>query len=98
MGITEKYKVIGIDKFLTKEWCLRKHYAKRIPSVIIYSFGLYNNENTLQGINTFGLAGNYNLAVLLIQKVTTKDMIILMNRRYRKYYFNNFPITKKCVE
>lgn len=61
MSIKDKYRVIPIDKFLTKEWCLRKHYAKRIPSVIIYSFGLYDNENTLQGVNTFGLAGNYNL-------------------------------------
>lgn len=37
----------------THEWLLYKHYAKRIPS-ISYSFGLYDSNNTLQGVCTIG--------------------------------------------
>lgn len=53
MSIKNKYTVKSIDSFLCKEWCLKKHYAKRLPP-IEYSFGLYDNENILQGICTFG--------------------------------------------
>jgi hypothetical protein len=52
MSIKDKYKVISIDSYLTYDWLLHKHYAKRIPS-ISYSFGLYN-DNILIGICTFG--------------------------------------------
>ncbi len=52
MSIKGKYKIIPIPKELTYEWILRKHYAKRIPS-ISYSYGLYDNYN-LEGILTIG--------------------------------------------
>lgn len=52
MSIKDKYRVVSIRSDLTYEWLLRKHYAKRIP-IIIYSLGLYDNENNLQGVCTF---------------------------------------------
>lgn len=52
MSIKNKYSVKSIDGFQCKDWLLHKHYAKRIP-IIIYSFGLFNNENILSGIMTF---------------------------------------------
>lgn len=54
MRIKEKYKVSSIDTFLTHEWLLHKHYARRLPN-IVHSFGLYDNENILQGIMTMGM-------------------------------------------
>lgn len=53
MRIKDKYSVKSIDNHLCKEWLLYKHYAKRVPS-ISYAFGLYDNENHLQGIVTYG--------------------------------------------
>lgn len=52
MSIKDKYKVESIDTYLTKDWLLHKHYAKRIPS-ISYAFGLYENE-ILSGVLTIG--------------------------------------------
>ena len=42
-----------IDKYEVKEWCLYKHYAKRMPMAVEYSFGLFIN-NKLEGISIFG--------------------------------------------
>ena len=42
-----------IDKYEVKEWCLYKHYAKRMPLAVEYSFGLFIN-NKLEGISIFG--------------------------------------------
>lgn len=53
MSIKDKYSVKSIDTFECKDWLLNKHYSRRIPS-ISYSFGLFDNLNTLQGICTFG--------------------------------------------
>lgn len=59
MSIKDKYKVISIDKKLTYEWLLYKHYAKAIPN-IIYSFGIYNKK-ILEGICCYGTpANNHN--------------------------------------
>lgn len=52
MSIKNKYKVQSVDAWLTHEWLLKKHYAKRIPS-IEYSFGLYEGL-MLIGVCTFG--------------------------------------------
>jgi len=51
------YTVKSIDTFQTKEWILKKHYAKRMPS-ISYSFGLFK-ESILVGVCTFGMPPNY---------------------------------------
>jgi hypothetical protein len=52
MGIKDKYSVRSIDSYLTYDWLLNKHYAKRIPS-ISFAFGLFEN-NILNGILTIG--------------------------------------------
>lgn len=61
MSIKDKYIVKSIDTAQCKEWLLKKHYAKRLPS-ISYSFGLYDIENILQGILTFGMPPSSTLA------------------------------------
>jgi len=53
MSITKKYSVKPINSDQTYDWLLHKHYAKRIPS-ISYAFGLFNIDNILQGVITYG--------------------------------------------
>lgn len=53
MSIKDKYSVKSIDTEQCKEWLLKKHYAKRLCS-ISYSFGLFDIENLLIGVCTFG--------------------------------------------
>jgi hypothetical protein len=53
MSIKDRYTVKSIDSYECREWCLKKHYAKRIPP-ISYSFGLFNENNILEGIATYG--------------------------------------------
>jgi len=53
MSIKEKFTVKPIETYLCKEWCLKKHYAKRIPP-IEYAFGLWDNEGVMQGVVTYG--------------------------------------------
>ena len=53
MPIKDEFRVIPIPKWQTNDWLLNKHYAKRIPS-ISYAFGLYDKNNDLQGVCTFG--------------------------------------------
>ena len=54
MSIKDKYKVNPIDNYLCKEWCLKKHYAKRIPP-IQHAFGLFDVNNIMNGIVTYGI-------------------------------------------
>jgi hypothetical protein len=51
--ISKIYTVRPIDSYLCKEWCLKKHYAKRLPP-IQHAFGLFNDQNLMQGIVTYG--------------------------------------------
>ena len=53
MSIKDIYKVESIKSSETYDWLMNKHYAKRIPS-ISYAFGLFDNNNILQGVCTFG--------------------------------------------
>ena len=53
-SIKDKYHVQSIKKQLTYDWLLNKHYAHRLPS-ISYAFGLFNNENVLCGVCTYGM-------------------------------------------
>lgn len=53
MGLKDKYVVKPIDSHSYTDWIMKKHYAKRMPS-ITYAFGLFNTENILQGCCTFG--------------------------------------------
>jgi hypothetical protein len=45
--------VKSIDSFECKDWLLNKHYAKRMCS-ISFAFGLFDSDNILQGVCTFG--------------------------------------------
>jgi hypothetical protein len=78
MSIKEKYKVKSIDSYICREWLLKKHYAKRIPS-IIYSFGLYNYENILQGVLTFGMPPSSTLAESICGENYSK-IVLELNR------------------
>lgn len=53
MSIKDKYSVRSIDNYLCKDWLLNKHYAKRLCS-ISFCFGLFDENNTLIGVCTFG--------------------------------------------
>lgn len=70
MSIKEKYTVSSIESYLTYDWVLNKHYAKRIPS-ISYSFGLYV-ENYLVGILTIGKPASNNLCEGICGKHNSK--------------------------
>tara|TARA_B100000900_G_scaffold148234_1_gene125735 strand:+ start:1142 stop:1705 length:564 start_codon:yes stop_codon:yes gene_type:complete len=48
------YKVKKINYQDTKPFILKLHYAKRMPSVIQYSFGLFE-DNILVGVVTYGI-------------------------------------------
>jgi len=49
-----------IENFQTKEWLLYKHYAHTIPNVM-YSFGMFDEEDNLQGVCCYGTpANNHN--------------------------------------
>lgn len=60
MAIKLKYTVKSIDNSQTIEWLKYKHYAKRIPP-IEYSFGLFNENNLMQGIATYSTPVSSNL-------------------------------------
>lgn len=53
MTIPEKYKVIKVDLSIVREWLTYKHYARRVPP-ISHTFALYDNDNVMQGVCTYG--------------------------------------------
>lgn len=56
------FTVSSIPSYQTHDWLLHKHYAKRIPS-ISFSFGLYDQQNMLQGVVTFGKPASNALCI-----------------------------------
>lgn len=54
------FSVKPIPTSESHEWITKKHYAHRMPAIIISSYGLYEN-NILKGVCSFGLGGNNNL-------------------------------------
>jgi len=50
-------EVRGVKNRETHQWLLKRHYAKRIPS-ISHAFGLYN-DMSLIGVVTYGMPPNY---------------------------------------
>ena len=78
MSIKDDYKVISIPKEQTYDWLLNKHYAKRIPS-ISYSFGLFDDDNILQGVCTYGMPASHSLCIGICG-VENKDIVIELNR------------------
>ena len=81
MAIKDKYTVKPIDAFLVREWCLKKHYAKKIPSVIQYTFGCFNDSNIMIGCAVFGLAGNSNLNELECYPIIELTRLILNDEK-----------------
>lgn len=78
MGILNKYKVKSIELFKCKEWILKKHYAKRMPS-ISYSFGLYDDNNFIIGVCTFGMPPSSTLAESICGEDYSK-IVLELNR------------------
>ena len=70
-------EVLNIDKSMCYEWLLKKHYAKRIPS-IIHSYGLYLNKK-LSGVITFGMPPSSTLAESVCGN-KFKEYVIELNR------------------
>lgn len=58
LSIKDKFTVKQIQKHETYEWILKKHYAKRKPS-ISWAYGLF--ADALEGVCTFGSGANRNM-------------------------------------
>jgi uncharacterized protein YrzB (UPF0473 family) len=78
MSIKDKYVVKSIDTYLCKDWLLNKHYAKRLCS-ISYSFGLFDENNNLIGVCTFGMPPSSTLAESICGK-EFKNIVLELNR------------------
>jgi hypothetical protein len=77
MSVKDKYQVKSIDNYITHDWLLHKHYAKRIPS-ISYAFGLFYN-NILVGCLTIGKPASYTLCEGILGK-EHKHIVYELNR------------------
>jgi hypothetical protein len=62
MSIKDKYTVKIITKEEYAPWLLKKHYAKRIPS-ISYAYGLYDDKNIIQGVCSYGTPASSSLLI-----------------------------------
>jgi hypothetical protein len=71
-------KVIPIKSEETYEWCLKKHYAHRIPQ-IVHAFGLYDDNNILSGICTFGIPASPFLCMGICGK-EHETIVLELNR------------------
>lgn len=70
--------VKSIKPKMTYEWLLKKHYAKRIPS-IKYSFGLFTKDSKIMiGCCTYGIPASIN--ALLLCGDRNKEIAIELNR------------------
>lgn len=69
--------VFPIKTFEAEPWIIRKHYAKRMPS-ISYAFGLYES-NALVGVCTYGMPASPFLCMGVCGK-ENKDIVIELNR------------------
>lgn len=52
------YVVKPISKYLVHEWFKKKHYAKRSPSTMSYTFGLFDSKNILVRVCAYGMPAN----------------------------------------
>ncbi len=67
---------IGIDDY--REWLIKKHYAKRLCSVS-YAFGLFDENNVLVGVITFGMPPSSTLAQSICGE-RFKSYVLELNR------------------
>ena len=75
----KEYRVLPCVSKETYSWILKKHYAKRIPS-IMFSFGLYKNKK-LMGICVLGMPPcqmNYGSGIFENYKVDTYELTRLV--------------------
>ena len=70
-------QVLPINLFEAEPWILRKHYARRMPSVS-YAFGLYES-GILVGICTYGMPASPYLCMGICGE-KNKDKVIELNR------------------
>jgi hypothetical protein len=56
----KNYSVKRIETWETKEWLLKKHYARRIPP-IEHAFGVFDENLICQGVCTFGTPVSHTL-------------------------------------
>lgn len=75
MSIKDNYRVQSIKAEVVKEWFLKKHYAKRMPS-ITYCFQLLDENNLTIGVCSFG----YPMASQLQDAVKGKFEVMELNR------------------
>jgi hypothetical protein len=80
MSVKDKYQVKSIDNYITHDWLLHKHYAKRIPP-IEFAFGLYDTNNILIGIVTYGTP-------------VSNVLRNLWNNKYKLYELNRLVINE----
>ena len=73
-----KFHILSIDSHETYDWLLRKHYAKRIPS-ISFAFGLYDENNIMQGVITYGKPASPSLCNGVCG-VENRDHVYELNR------------------
>lgn len=79
-------EVLSIEPAITKEWLLKIHYAKRIPS-ISYAFGLYINKE-LFGIVTYGTPSSSSLRNGIAGKKNS-SLVLELNRLVFKKQIKN---------
>ena len=70
-------KVLPIKTEEAVPWIMKKHYAKRLPS-ISYAFGLYKNDQ-LVGVVTYGIPASNSLCEGVCGK-QYKEFVIELNR------------------
>jgi len=73
--VKDSFRVERIPSIETYEWLLKKHYAKRIPS-ISYAFGLFEGKK-LVGVCTFGSPPSRALCVGLCGKEYVEQVLEL---------------------
>jgi hypothetical protein len=69
-------KVLPIKNEETYPWLLEKHYAKRIPQ-IMHAYGLYNDDNNLKGIVTYGIPASPALCMGICGKEYSSKVLEL---------------------
>jgi len=75
--VSTNLKVLPIKSEEASPWILKKHYAKRLPS-ISYAFGLYDGIN-LVGVVTYGIPASNSLCEGICGK-EYKEFVIELNR------------------
>lgn len=57
-------------------WFLYKHYAKRVPGSVMYSFGLYENGDLI-GVISYGMSSNSNLNEIGGRRILELNRLII---------------------